>query len=138
MFLKNMRARIISRIHKTNPKYRQCHRLIGVGYILGHGVFFGKNFFGFIEKTLPDTITTDFEFVHPPEIHELMTRTIDVLSRQKFDLKLDPKNDNSIIVSYARLGSRCVVRVRLIKLSDKLSCGQYRLISTWVQETLLW
>lgn len=131
MFVKQMHAQELRHIHPKHPRYTQCHFPIGFNFLIEKYPRETENFFGkvFLEKILPDTISSDFEFCKPQDIENLIGSIQNLLENLNFIVTKDLVHSNSIFVKKKKR----LVRVSIIPLICKDTLHvRYRLVCTWI------
>lgn len=131
---KKLHARVVRRVHSKTKTYRQCHRLIGIGYMWEHDSPHWKSngFTKIIEKSLPDTISTDFEFKKPQKQKRITDCVVSAFPKSKFVVTSHLRDKNIFLISYKRSESMHAVSVHIIRLRDIVGHRRYRLICTWL------
>lgn len=123
LFLKKLHAHLQRHIHPKNPRYKQCHQILGFAYL-----FQGPGHHGFGEKNLPDTISSDFQFDEPQTVSNLLSRIKEALASPQFVVSDDLEHPDSVLV----LSHTRKVRVRIIPASTSQDSYRFRLICTWL------
>ncbi|MEY4440715.1 MAG: hypothetical protein RLY49_341 [Candidatus Parcubacteria bacterium] len=125
---KEFHVRRIQHPHPRNPRYKQCHRAFGFGY-----VWYMHVRPGLLEASLPQTISYEFEVEKRLKVRRLQECVLASLPSGRYILKALPRQkmtDINLEVFDKKKKSR--LQVRIIRLQDNVHHRKYRLVTTWL------
>jgi hypothetical protein len=126
---KNFHVRLMRHTHPHNSRYRQCHRTFGFGHVWPERVHPG-----FLETSLPQTISYEFEVRKSLKVGRLEQCVVDALASEYFTIKLLTRPHKMTVVNLEVLDKKknSTLKVHIIHLRDTVYHRRYRLVTTWL------